>query len=68
MKWVLSLSLAFAFAGAATACPMKNQSAEADMTRIVALAAPLSTPIDPVITAATPTDERVVDASVKVAR
>lgn len=53
MKSVLSLGLALAFAGSATACPMKHQSAEADMTRVAALAAPLSTPVDPTTTSAT---------------
>ncbi|MBK8456287.1 MAG: hypothetical protein IPL47_03545 [Phyllobacteriaceae bacterium] len=53
MKWILSLGLAFVFAGAASACPMKNQSASADMTRVAALAAPLSTPVDTVTTSAT---------------
>ncbi|MFZ1679798.1 MAG: hypothetical protein WAT70_02160 [Rhizobiaceae bacterium] len=51
MKWMLTPALALALAGSAMACPMQHQSAEADMTRIVASAAPISVAVDPLPTA-----------------
>lgn len=65
MKWMLTPALALALAESAMACPMQHQSAEADMTRIVASAAPISVAVDPLPTASVTPDAGSDEAILK---
>lgn len=66
MRLLLSSAFAFFLAGAALACPAHEHSAQADMTRVASLPAPVSVPVDPATTAST--EPPVSDAEAQKAK